>query len=363
MRTRLIQISLFVFAVGLSCLAAAEGTIKLGMSTALSGPAQEIGRQLKAGAELHFNHYNKTKNPEQIAVELITLDDGYEPSKTVINARTLIYQHQVDALFGVMGTPTSFAIKAILEHSKVPLLMPYTGADFLQQPKTFSVFNLRASYDLEAQEIIRYLMDEQRLKRIGFLIQADEFGLTVEQSLTKALKRRGQTPVVITRFRRNTGDIAQALSQAKQQGVDAIAMVGTYEPLAKFINQAQQDNFHPYFATVSFAASNELYARLNGAVDLLVTEVVPDPESCQATLCRQFRQQASQANLPVNEQTFEGFLNAQMLTLAVQACDSPIQTPCLLNALEQTLVTNKIIREVFMLAPEQKKLPVYRSFF
>ena len=84
--------------------------------------------------------------------------------------------------------------------------------------------------------------------------------------------------------------------------------------------------------------------------------MVPDPESCQTALCKQFRQQTSQANMLVNEQTFEGFLNAQMLTLAVQACDSPIQAPCLLNALEQTLVTNKIIREVFMLAPEQKKL-------
>ncbi|MDW7550820.1 ABC transporter substrate-binding protein [Pseudoalteromonas sp. McH1-7] len=341
----------------------AKQAVKMGMSTALSGPAQEIGQQLKAGAELHLDHYNQHKPADALPVTLEALDDGYEPHKTVINARKLIYEHKVDALFGVMGTPTSYAIKPILEHSHIPLLMPYTGAEFLQNPTTFDVFNLRASYNKETQDIIHYFVDELKFKRIALLIQADEFGLTVEKGLTKALSEHGMRPVVITRFRRNSDDIDKALKRAKRHKIEAFAMVGTYQPLAKFINQAKFSGLEAHYATVSFASSNELFARLKGQPKVLVTEVVPDPVICKAQLCDHFRQTINQTNLPLNEQVFEGFLNAYLLTSAIQACQLPLQSTCLLNALQDQLENNQLIRDVFMLQPGQKKLPVYRSFF
>ncbi|MEJ6476141.1 ABC transporter substrate-binding protein [Pseudoalteromonas piscicida] len=341
----------------------AEPVIKIGMSTALSGPAQEIGQQLKAGAELHFDYYNQHKPKHAPLLELQVLDDGYEPHKTVINARKLVYENKVDALFGVMGTPTSYAIKPILEHSNIPFLMPYTGADFLQNPLTFKVFNLRTSYNKEAQDIIRYFVDEQKFKRVALLIQADEFGLTVEKNLTKALMERGMRPVVVTRFRRNSEDIERALEQAQHHKIEGLAMVGTYTPLSKFINRAMEVGLETQYAAVSFASSNELFARLKGKPKVLVTEVVPDPAVCKGQLCEGFRQSIKQANLSLNEQVFEGYLNAYLLTSAIQSCALPIQSHCLLSALQQELESDPVIREVFMLQAEQKKLPVYRSFF
>ncbi|MGC0120420.1 ABC transporter substrate-binding protein [Pseudoalteromonas piscicida] len=359
-----VKFLLFTFASAvLSFAASAQPVVKIGMSTALSGPAKEIGQQLRAGAELHFNFYNQHKTDGAAKIELQVLDDGYEPHKTVTNARKLVYENKVDALFGVMGTPTSYAIKPILEHSKVPFLMPYTGAEFLQDPITFNVFNLRTSYNKEAQDIIRYFVDEQKLKRVALLIQADEFGLTVEKSLTKALAERGFKPVVITRFRRNTDDIERALEQAQRHKIEGLAMVGTYTPLSKFINRAMEVGLEIQYATVSFASSNELFARLRGKPKVLVTEVVPDPAICKGKLCDTFREAVRNSTLSQNEQVFEGYLNAYLLTTAIQQCDLPIDSNCLLNALQHELEHNTVIKEVFMLQPAQKKLPVYRSFF
>ncbi|WP_440054458.1 ABC transporter substrate-binding protein [Pseudoalteromonas sp. T1lg65] len=342
----------------------AQPKFKLGMSTALSGPAKEIGQQLTAGAMLHFTEFNQGLKKSDTSIELLVKDDGYEPNRAVANTRYFIYQERVNALFGTMGTPTTFAIKPLLEASKIPLLMPYTGADFLHQSFNFNVFNLRASYADEAEETIKYLVDEKNINKIGLLIQADEFGLTVEKSLTLALKLRNLQPTVITRFRRNTADLDKALSQLEGSGIKAIAMVGTYEPLATFINNSTQTGHDLAYTTVSFASSKELFKRITQpTVQLMVTEVVPDPSRCSAVICQDFRRLAKQQGIAINEQVFEGYLNAYVLTQALSMCQPPIENACVLNALTKVLDTNQQVRSVFMLKPEQNKLPVYRSYF
>jgi len=153
--------------------------IKLGMSTALSGPAQNIGQQLYKGSSIYFNKINNAGGINGAEVQLLVANDNYEPKQTVNNTRTFIYSDKVDALFGAMGTPTSHAIIPLLEQSKIPFLMPISGASFLHDKSRANIFNLRASYNDEAAEQIKYLVEERKHTKIGLFIQADEFGLYV----------------------------------------------------------------------------------------------------------------------------------------------------------------------------------------
>ncbi|WP_350624288.1 ABC transporter substrate-binding protein, partial [Pseudoalteromonas sp. 24-MNA-CIBAN-0067] len=86
------------------------------------------------------------------------------------NTREFIYTNKVDALFGAMGTPTSHAIIPLLEQSKIPFLMPFSGASFLREKPSVKAFNLRASYNDEAQEQIKYLVEEHKHTKIGLFI-------------------------------------------------------------------------------------------------------------------------------------------------------------------------------------------------
>ena len=63
---------------------------------------------------------------------------------------------------------------------------PFTGAELLRNKN--HIFNLRASYNDEAKVQIDYLVQQKGITKIAFLIKADEFGLSVQNGLEKAMQ-------------------------------------------------------------------------------------------------------------------------------------------------------------------------------
>ena len=97
-----------------------DSQIVLGQSAALTGPAQELGKDMQLGASLYFQHVNQTGGVNGRKIELKTLDDGYEPPRAAANTKQLINEDKVFALFGYVGTPTSQAALPIFTDAKVP---------------------------------------------------------------------------------------------------------------------------------------------------------------------------------------------------------------------------------------------------
>ncbi|WP_404341513.1 ABC transporter substrate-binding protein [Pseudoalteromonas mariniglutinosa] len=334
------------------------------MSTALSGPAQQIGEQLAQGSQLYFNRVNNDGGVNGSPIDLIIKDDGYEPSNTVVNTRQFIFNDQVNAIFGSMGTPTASAIKSLLEKHKIPFIMPYTGADFLHNQSMPNVFNLRASYQDEAKQQIKYLVQERKHANIGFLIQADEFGYIVESSLIASLKEYAIKPVKVARFKRNSEDITKALLELQQSGVTAVCLVGTYPPLAEFINKAQQLGFNPDYTSVSFASSHDLYQHIQKPTNIMVTEVVPNPNTCSNFWCRQFILDMADVDPSTpNRVQFEGYLNAVAFTKAIQGCPMPVNNTCIIEQLNQVLSLDNHLQSLFVDKQDPSLRQVYRSYF
>src|SRR4051812_31123380 len=116
------------------------------MANALSGPAAGLGWPLRAGAMAYIDKVNAAGGVHGRKITLISVDDGYDPQRSVQVTHNLIENEQVLALFGYVGTPTSAAVVPIAAKAGVPYLFPFTGAELLRQPVNPVVFNLRASY-------------------------------------------------------------------------------------------------------------------------------------------------------------------------------------------------------------------------
>src|SRR5947209_14869799 len=82
-----------------------DSEILLGQSAPLSGPAEQLGQDMRRGALLYFNRLNARGGINGRRVSLKTLDDGYEPPRAAANTKQLIEQDRVFALFGSVGTP------------------------------------------------------------------------------------------------------------------------------------------------------------------------------------------------------------------------------------------------------------------
>ena len=350
----------------LSTLGHAEDTlppIKLGMSTALSGPAKEIGEQLAFGSNIYFDKINADSGIDGQNIHLIIADDGYEPKNTVVNTRQFLFSDNIHAIFGSMGTPTAHAIKPLLDRHRVPFLMPFTGADFLHNNSMPNVFNLRASYQDEASEQIDYLVKERQHEKIALMIQADEFGYVVESNLILALEKYGIKPIEVARFKRNSEDVAKALTQLKQSKATAICMVGTYKPLAEFINTGYQQGFTPDYTAVSFASSHELYKRIKHPSNIMVTEVVPDPNRCDNAWCVQFNEDIKPYQRKTNRIIFEGYLNAVALVSAAQKCSPPLNNQCLISKLNALFEEDTDFAKLFSEQTGNSDKKIYRSYF
>src|SRR5579864_571952 len=71
--------------------------IRFGIAAPFSGPAKEMGRQLKLGIETAFAVANDNGGVDGRQLKLVTADDGYEPSRT-LNAMKQLYEK--DQVFG-----------------------------------------------------------------------------------------------------------------------------------------------------------------------------------------------------------------------------------------------------------------------
>jgi ABC-type branched-subunit amino acid transport system substrate-binding protein len=314
------------------------------MSAPFTGRSERIGLDYRAGAQLVFAQVNQQGGIAGRPLEFITLDDGYEPDRTVDNTRQLVFHHQVLALFGYVGTPTANAILPLLRHQQIPFIAPFSGADLLRQPEDKFIYNFRASYAQEARAQIEYLVDQRQFKKIALLIQADEFGASVERNFLSELKKRQIKPVVIARFKRNATDLTDVVNTLSAAQPEVVLTVGTYQVLIDVIEQGAAQKFNPLYSVVSFTGVSELAALLNNRFRVLASMVMPDPRHSKLALVEAYRKQllaasspkaAAQHELRPSDVALEGFAAATLLVGALKQCGSTLTRSCLLQALPQ----------------------------
>lgn len=121
--------------------------IVFGQTACFTGTNEDLGTHYRAGILAAFAERNSTGGVAGRTLELLALDDGYEPDLAAANAESFISEQPVFAVIGAVGTPTSRRIAPMLRNAGVPFIGPLTGADFLRDAKRYpNVVNLRASY-------------------------------------------------------------------------------------------------------------------------------------------------------------------------------------------------------------------------
>jgi branched-chain amino acid transport system substrate-binding protein len=312
---------------------AASPDIKIGMANALSGPAAGLGWQLRAGATAYIDKVNAAGGVHGRRITLISVDDAYDPQRSIKATQGLIDTEQVLALFGYVGTPTSAAVVPIATKAGVPYLFPFTGAEFLRQPVNPVVFNLRASYYDEAEALVARLTGPMGLRKIALFIQDDEFGEAGKAGVKKALARRELAPVAEARYQRNTVDVEAGLAKIKAAGPDAVVFIGTYRPLAALVKAARTTGMGTKFLTVSFVGTSEFIKHAGTAADgVIISQVMPSPDDASDTLVRHY--QADVVPAARNYGSLEGYADAMLLVEALQRCGRDPTRAALLRTLE-----------------------------
>jgi ABC-type branched-subunit amino acid transport system substrate-binding protein len=189
--------------------------VLLGMSSALSGPAADLGRNMLLGVKSGLARANRGGSPYE--TRLVALDDGYEPERTVPNMHRLIDQEGVLAIIGNVGTPTAIAAVPIANRKRTLLFAPFSGAGVLRRsPPDRYVINYRASYAEETSAMVDALVDHVGLepREIAFFTQRDGYGDAGYVGGVAARQRHGlrhPEQILHVRYERNTLAVENAL--------------------------------------------------------------------------------------------------------------------------------------------------------
>ena len=126
---------------------------------------------------------------------------------------------------------------------------------------------------------MKHLVEDLGLKKVAVFYQYDAYGFDGLKGTELALKAFGLTPVARGTYIRGTLNVEDGLSKIKNSGAEAVVMIGTYEPCAKFVRLAKSQGYQPIFYNVSFVGADELARRLGDEGEgVIVSQVVPSPE-------------------------------------------------------------------------------------
>ena len=315
-----------------------DDRVVFGQSAAFSGPASELGRNMRLGIEAAFREANEAGGVHGRQIELTSLDDAYEPEAAIANTQQLIGEG-VFALIGAVGTPTSRSATPIAAEAGAPYIAPFTGAGFLRDPGWANIINLRASYAQETEEMVERLMVDLGIERIGILYQDDSYGRSGYDGVQQALERRGSTAVAVGRYTRNTSAVKAAVLDLQEGNPEAVIMIGAYQPMAAFIRWSLELGMESLFLNVSFVGSNALAQELGpDGVGVLVTQVVPFPEDDSLEVVAAY-QRALAAHAPEAEPGFvslEGYLAGRLAIAGLERCGRELDRECFLASLRQS---------------------------
>src|SRR5260370_36252734 len=183
----------------------------VGRAAALDGGASALGLGMKMGLEAAFAEINKAGGVKGRKLEFKSVDDGYEPTKSIEAVKKLLEEDKDFAIAGAVGTPTSAAAQPIAIAAGAPFIGAFTGAEFLREPYQPLVVNVRASYFQETEAMIEHLTTDLGASKIAIMYQDDAFGLAGLAGVKKALEKRQLPLAAEGTFVRNTTAVKGAL--------------------------------------------------------------------------------------------------------------------------------------------------------
>lgn len=312
----LIMLLSFIAAFPLYGKSLQTSPILLGQSCALSGPAKDLGIEMRAGLLASFALVNENGGVRGRDIHLISLDDGYEPDKAVKNTLKLITEDDAFLLIGEVGTPTSKAVIPIIEEYKIPFFAPFTGAELLRNPFRKYVINIRASYYQEMEELASYLINQRRFSRIACFYQNDSYGYAGLQGIEQALAKRGMSLVSKGTYERNTLAVMGGMQDIYRGKPEAVVLVGAYPACAEFIKLSKTKiNTDLTFCNISFVGTESLKEELGTyGADVIVSQVVPDPLDPSIPLVKEFMESMRhyQHDAPISFTSLEGYIAGKL---------------------------------------------------
>jgi branched-chain amino acid transport system substrate-binding protein len=266
--------------------AMAQEVVKIGYSGPLSGGAALYGKNVLMGMEMAADEVNAKGlevGGKKYKLEIVPLDDKYNPSETAINVQRLIQQYKTPAVL-VPHSGGVFAVQAFNEKAKT-LLLAYTSlAQVTERGNKMSV-RIPPDFNVYIQPFIKTEMSKFG-KNVAIAGADHDYAKAWTAAFKPAWEAAGGKVVAENPMSYNKAtDFYSGVSKVLQEKPDVLFIGGPSEPTALVAKQARDLGFKGGFLVMDQAKLDEMakvlggYGSLEGAVGVLPLAVDPRPSA------------------------------------------------------------------------------------
>ena len=293
--------------------------ILIGQITGVTGPIAASSKEALAGTHLYLNGINAKGGLFGEKIELLVMDDKFDPKLSAPAAETLIREKNVLALFMNRGTEHVEAALPLMAQYGVPLIAPTSGATQLRKPVNKLIFNLRASHQHEAQKIIAHLK-LIGVTRIALVYVDDNFGNDILEGAQKGFTEHGIKPVASIKVPRDKVDLAGIVTEIAKSDAQSVVWVGAAAIVSSGVKALRAAGSGVQVLTLSNNASSGFIKMLGDqAQGVVVAQVFPSERSFAYSVIREAQDAAKKAGIEsLSPIAMEGFIGAKLLVEALR---------------------------------------------
>jgi branched-chain amino acid transport system substrate-binding protein len=318
--------------------------IRIGQTMPYSGPVSAFGA-LGKGEVGYFRMLNERGGINGRKVDLISLDDGYAPPKTVEQTRRLVEGDEVALIFSSIGTAHNTAIAKYLQAKNIPQLFLASGAskfaDIAQFPQ--ATVGVQAPFRYEARLYARYALAKNPNAKFAVISQNDDFGRDYLAGLKDVLGEKYDSIVTASTYEVTDPTIDSQIVKLKASGADVFVIAAT----PKFAAQAIRKAFEVGWRPMTFLSNTAVWistvmipAGVEAGTGIISTAYVKDPDDpawkddAGVKAWREFMSKY----VPEADQHDTNYVNAYNSTMALEA---------VLKACGDDLSTENILKHAY----------------
>ena len=222
----------------------------------------------------------------------------------------------------------------LLAQHEIALVAPSTGAMVLHKPVNKYIFNVRSSYQREAEKAVAHL-HTLGIKRIAVVHVDDSFGVDAFGGASKGFEKAKLQPLMVLKADRNKPDYAVIVPELVKSNAQAVLWIGSGTAVADGIKALRAAGSAAQVVTLSNNASSGFIKLLgNASRGIIVTQVFPYEKSYAYGLVKEALELAKTKGLEVSPAMLEGFAGAKVLVEGIKRASPNPTRQKILVALE-----------------------------
>lgn len=245
MKLRKMICMMMAVAMMLSLCAAvqAEGTVKIGMTGPMTGPAASYGISVRQGEQLAVDEINALGG---IQLELNPQDDEADGEKAV-NAYNTLMDWGMQMIAGAVTTGSCLAISTEAANDRVFMMTPSGSSPDIITGKD-NVFQMCFTDPAQGVTDAKYIAENKLASKVAIIYNnGDTYSTGIYQAFEAEAKALGLEVVSVSTFTNDTTDFSVQVTDAKQKGAELVFLPIYYTPASMILKQAATIDYHPIF--------------------------------------------------------------------------------------------------------------------